>query len=300
MDADSGAAPARSRAAHAGETEKLMNSVDLIQGHLQSPSVVWTLLLLAAFATSALSGVLGMGGGLLLMAVMTAILPVAPAMMLHGAAQIVANGSRATLLAKHVAWRTLPPYVAGAVVAAGLFLFVHRAPPLFAVHLGLGAVALLAVLPRKGVGLDATRGVAALACGATVTGVQMTAGVAGPALDAFFAGSPLSRHQVVATKAATQVVAHALKLFAWGTLAGIAVANAPEAAPAALPAHAAPTASVSMLLAVGLASITGTLIGRRALDGWDDAKFRLWTRRLLLALGLYFLARGAAAFLPLP
>lgn len=49
-----------------------------------------------------------------------------------------------------------------------------------------------------------------------MTGLNLTAGVAGPLLDVFFVRTPLSRHAVVATKAATQVLAHLAKTLVYG------------------------------------------------------------------------------------
>lgn len=60
------------------------------------------LLAFAAFATSVLSGVFGMAGGLILMGVYATVLPVATAMVLHGTTQIAANGMRAVLLFRQV------------------------------------------------------------------------------------------------------------------------------------------------------------------------------------------------------
>lgn len=58
--------------------------------------------------TSSLSGVLGMGGGLLLMGALSWLFPVGPAMVVHGLAQLAANGSRTILHLPHVSWKILP------------------------------------------------------------------------------------------------------------------------------------------------------------------------------------------------
>ena len=58
--------------------------------------------------TSMLSGVLGMAGGIILMALLVALKPVAAAMIIHGVVQATSNGSRAFLLRRHIALRILP------------------------------------------------------------------------------------------------------------------------------------------------------------------------------------------------
>jgi uncharacterized membrane protein YfcA len=52
------------------------------------------LILVSVFVTAVLSGVLGMAGGMILMAILVSTLSVSAAMMLHGAVQAASNGSR--------------------------------------------------------------------------------------------------------------------------------------------------------------------------------------------------------------
>ena len=77
-----------------------------------------TLALVAAavFVTAAISGLLGMAGGSLLMAALTLILPVSAALALHGAAQLASNLARAGLNARHVRYRPVGWFGLGAVV----------------------------------------------------------------------------------------------------------------------------------------------------------------------------------------
>lgn len=57
---------------------------------------------LAAFATSVISAVFGMAGGMILMGLYAATLPVRVAMVLHGVTQLFANGFRAFLLRERI------------------------------------------------------------------------------------------------------------------------------------------------------------------------------------------------------
>ena len=59
----------------------------------------------AVIVTSAISGVFGMAGGLILMLILAQFVAVAPAMVLHGVAQFVSNGWRAVLWRRWIAWR---------------------------------------------------------------------------------------------------------------------------------------------------------------------------------------------------
>ena len=71
------------------------------------PALITALIALSVFLTSTLSGVFGMAGGLVLLAILFTILPVATAIAVQGAIQIVANGSRAWFSREHIDWRVL-------------------------------------------------------------------------------------------------------------------------------------------------------------------------------------------------
>ena len=77
------------------------------------------LLLVSVLATSAISGVLGMAGGMILMAILVSTVSVSAAMLIHGAVQATSNGSRAWFLRSHIQWHILPAYCLGAAVAFG-------------------------------------------------------------------------------------------------------------------------------------------------------------------------------------
>jgi uncharacterized membrane protein YfcA len=89
-------------------------------------------------------------------------------------------------------------------------------PTTATLYLFMGLVPFLVWLPDRWVKLDAQRPAQALICGLSVTGVNLTAGVAGPFLDIFFVRTALTRHQIVATKAASQVFSHTMKIIVYG------------------------------------------------------------------------------------
>lgn len=219
-----------------------------------------------------------MAGGVLLMTLCAAILPVDVAMVAHGVTQIASNGSRFWLHRRHADLRGCGRYAAGAITAAAVaWLFLPRVSAAW-VHVALGAVALGSILLRGRALPSFDHRWGAPACGAAVTLVQLVAGVSGPLLDAFFLRSPLPRHGVVATKAATQVMAHALKVAFW-----IALTRGD-----ALTAGAPPWAYA--LLAA--AAIAGTFLGARVLDRITDTGFRRATTIVIAVLGVGHLAWG--------
>lgn len=236
------------------------------------------LILFAVFATSVLSAVFGMAGGLVLMGVLAALMPVSAAMVTHGVVQSISNGWRAVLLRRFLMWRTLALYAIGSALAAGLLAGVSVVLPKAWLFIVLGLVPLLVWLPRERLHLDARRPLQAAACGVSVTGLNVVAGVSGPLLDVFFQNVEADRRAIVATKAATQVMSHGVK---------IAYYIAPAAASGVSP-------SPWLLAAAVPLSIAGTTLGAQLLERMSDRDFRRWTKRLVTAIGAVYVARGAA------
>jgi uncharacterized membrane protein YfcA len=239
--------------------------------------------IVAAFLTATLSGVFGMAGGLVLMGALAFVLPVSAAFVTHGLLQLVANGWRAILHRRHVrwdivGWYALASFVAGAVVS--LIALTPSKPVLF---LLLGLVPGLTWLPQRWINLDAAKPLQAFLSGLSVTGLNLTAGVAGPLLDIFFIRTELTRHAIVATKAATQVFAHLAKIVVYG--APLFVAGGKGMPPWQV-----------FLIAVPL-SMLGTVCGGWILDRLSDVNFKRWTRLIVTGVGVLYLVQAAQLFL---
>ncbi len=234
------------------------------------------ILLIATFVTALISGVFGMAGGLLLMGVLALILPVSAAMVVHGLIQSVSNGWRAVLLSRWIAWRILAIYLIGSA-SAGLFLALLTVQLdkawLFII---LGLTPAIIWVPRSAVHLDAQKPHHAIACGFSVTALNTIAGVSGPLLDVFFAQTQRDRRTIVATKAATQVLSHAVKIAYY-----------------IMPALTAGALQQTQILLLALPlSILGTTIGARILERLSDVQFRSWTKWIVSVIGLIYVGRG--------
>ncbi len=235
-----------------------------------------------AFLTATLSGVFGMAGGLVLMGALAFVLPVQAAFVTHGLLQLVANGWRAILHRSHVRWDIVGWYALASAVAAGVVWLLTFTPSKPLLFLLLGLVPFLTWLPQRWISLDAARPAQAFVSGLTVTGLNLTAGVAGPLLDIFFVRTELTRHAIVATKAATQVFAHLSKILVYGAplLAGAEVGMPPVWV---------------FVLAVPL-SMLGTVAGGAILNRITDVDFKRWTRWIVTAVGVSYLVRAAQLF----
>nr|WP_314075358.1 TSUP family transporter [uncultured Roseococcus sp.] len=226
--------------------------------------------------TSLLSGIFGMAGGLILVGVLLVLMPLPDAMALHAVTQIGSNGWRAILWIRYVRWRSVGAYLTGSVLATAAWAMVQFVPDKPWALLALGATPFLARALPSSLRPDPDRISHGLAYGAACMMLMLVTGVTGPLSDTFFLGNgQQDRRQIVATKAFCQVVSHALKFVYFSALI-------PD------------SGSVALWLAVmGVAcSMLGTTLARRVLDAMTDTGFRLWSRRLITAIGLFYLAQG--------
>ena len=248
---------------------------------LATPAALFIVIL--AFITATLSGVFGMAGGLVLMGGLALVLPVSAAFVTHGVLQLVANGWRAVLHAKHVRWDIVGWYALASVIAGASVAMISLVPSKPALFLLMGLVPGLLWLPQRIINLDAARPLQAFASGLMVTGLNLTAGVAGPLLDLFFVRTSLTRHAIVATKAATQVFAHLAKIAVYG--GPLLVSPSRDMPPWWMFAIAVPL------------SMAGTVVGGRILDRMSDVNFKTWTKWLVSGIGVLYLIQAARLFL---
>jgi len=232
--------------------------------------------------TSALSGVLGMGGGMILMAYLAAVLPVTTAMVLHGVIQAVANGSRFIILFRHVVWRQTGYFAIGTGLSVLMFYFLVMSTKTWVVYLAIGILPFLPKPWMKSFGLDFLKPTHAFTCGLVVTLMQLLAGASGPLLDMFFQESKISRHQVIATKSMTQTFGHLIKVGVYLPLMG----------------HERLLTDQKIFFFVLLVtSFFGTWAGTRVLERLREEDFRMYVGYSIKAVGLFCVFRGVGAFL---
>lgn len=227
-------------------------------------------------ATSFLSGIFGMAGGIVLLAVLLAFLDVAPAMVLFGATQLAANGWRAFIWREHVKWKLVRDFMVTAVIMFVILKIVSFVPNKAAVYIGLGLMPFIARFLPRSWAPDITRPGAAYLCGIVITFLNLVAGVAGPILDIFYQLSNLDRREIVATKAAKQSMGHLMRIVYFGSLTVVGSGGLP------LWIYAA---------AIVLAMI-GTTLAARVLENMSNESFRRWSWRVIASIGLVSLCRG--------
>lgn len=229
----------------------------------------------AALLTSILSAVAGLGGGVILLLVITQFVTPTVAIPIQGAIQLASNASRAVLLRNDIAWPVvgwtsillLPASFAGVAVATSL--------PDDVVRLVLAAFVLtLAWRPQLLRPAGATVRLASdsrpmlLGVGGASGFLNTTVGASGPMTSPFLKAVTISHKAFVATAASSQVLAHVSKLLAFSAQ-GWSITD-----------HLG-------MIGVGIAGvIVGTWLGTRFLDRVPEASLDLLFKLVLTALAL--------------
>jgi len=239
------------------------------------------LIILAAGMCAVISGLFGMAGGLVFMGIIASLMSVSAAMVVHGIVQSVSNGSRSRILREHIRWDILGWQLLGAMPAIALMLWVAFTPNKAQLFLALGLLPLLLWLPKGLLAGDAEKPAHAILCGAMVMGLNLSAGVAGPALDFFYVKTALTRKAIVATKAVTMFASHLVKIGYFGIplLRAEGLSDLPP---------------LWVLVLAIPAVILGTKIGTSLLEKFSDVGFRKYTRILVTAVGTIYVLRGLA------
>ncbi len=227
-------------------------------------------------ATSFLSGIFGMAGGIILLGVLLVFLDVAPAMVLFGAIQAVANGWRAVLWRQHARWDIVWRYAIGTAITFALLRSVAFIPDKALVYIVIGGLPFLVYALPKRLAPDITRPWMPQLCGFAIMFVQLVGGAAGHLLDQFFQASQLDRKAVVATKAVSQTIQHFFRIAYFGSFA-----------------HAFDIETSWWFFAMFLGlSVLGTTLAAQVLERMTDIGFRKWSRRIVITIGLIYIARG--------
>lgn len=224
-----------------------------------------------SFLTSALTGALGLGGGVMMLAAMTQLLPPAVLLPVHGVVQIGSNLGRSVLMRRDIARPLVLPFLLGSMAGVALGAQLVDLMPRPVMLVLLGAFILWSAWSPN---LRPARlpppwfaAAGALSCFCT-----MFLGATGPLVAAFLVPDPLTRQQVVATHAAFMTLQHGLKVFAFMPW---------------LP-------MLALMIALGF---MGTLVGRALLDRMPEHRFAHTFKLVLTALALKILPDGATGLL---
>ena len=227
-------------------------------------------------ATSFLSGLFGMAGGLILIGVLLALMPLPSAMVLHAITQMASNGWRAFLWRRHIRWRPVAVYLIGCAVALAAWSITRYVPDKPVALLLLGVTPFMARLMPAGLKPDPDSIWQGTFYGSICMGLMLMTGVTGPLLDTFFLGGKFDRRTIIATKATCQVASHFTKLIYFGGIISQAA-----------------TLDPALALVAVMASMLGTTLSRRLLEAMSDQQFRTWANRLITTVAGYYIIYGS-------
>ncbi|MEO0327135.1 MAG: sulfite exporter TauE/SafE family protein [Pseudomonadota bacterium] len=230
-------------------------------------------LVAASFFTSGLTAAAGVGGGLMMLALMSYLIPIAVIIPVHGLVQLGSNASRTYIQREHVSWPTVLYFALGGIFGAGLgILFVSEiSETLFQLLMGIfiGTIVWIKIpaLKNAGKGLLAT-------CGLVTTFISMFAGATGP-LVAVFLNNLFDKHrQMVATHGAMMTIQHSVKIVAFG-FAGFVFWE-----------------WLPLIGAIILMGIVGTKVGTFMMDYVPEKALKLTFKIVITAIAIDLIRRG--------
>ena len=236
-------------------------------------------LLLAAFITAGISAILGMAGGLTLLAVMTTLIPAAQVVPLHGVVQLSSNCTRTWAFRKNVRWRIVLVYAPASAVGMFLATLVWSGDKLDWFRPAIGVFVLVFLIWRRYAPSLRTPPLWVYPVLAFAVGfVAIFIGATGPLLAPFFLRDDFSKENVIATKAACQFWLHLTKVPAFLVLGFDYVEHLP------------------LLAALIVAVIIGTYSGKRLLARASHRWFLIAFQTVLAALALYLIISGVASW----
>ena len=229
------------------------------------------LIILVSFLGSATTAAFSIGGGLLLIAVMTSLLPAPAVIPVHGMVMVGSNAGRAALLVRHVDWQIILWFVIGAVTGGliGSQLVVGLSAWILRLSIA-GFILFTQWGPKiRGLGLGPRAYVIA---GTISTFLTLFVGASGPFMTTVISKAQhLARQGLIATTGACMTLQHSIKVLVFA-LAGFAYAP-----------------WLPLIAAALISGFCGTLLGTRLLGRLPEAVFRRILKWLLTAMAVYLI-----------
>ena len=167
---------------------------------------------LISFFTSTVAGVVGLGGGMMLIAILPSFLPLNALIPVHGLTQMSSNLSRAVFGYKDIQFETIPKFLLGSLVGVGVFATVISLISLEYVPLFIGLYILLSLWSQK-FNDKIKKYENYYLVGFLQSGLSVVVGATGPLTMTLLYKDYEDKNKVVATGAALMSISHILKIF---------------------------------------------------------------------------------------
>jgi len=218
--------------------------------------------------TSAVSGMTGLGGGVLLLSIIASFVETDLIIPLHAAVQLMSNTSRITFFYRHIKWKIVILFVLGMIPGALIGINVFNMLDEHVIKLAMGLFILSIVfLPMNG--KNRTGGYKMFVPVGFFAGLLgIFFGSIGPLIARFFLRSDISKEELVATKAACQAVGHLMRIPLF-IIIGINILQYGQ-----------------VLVYLGFMVVIGTLLGKRMLHQIPEPLFRIIFKVTLTIIAL--------------
>ena len=223
-----------------------------------------------AFCTSALTAVVGAGGGTALIALMLQVVNPAAAIPVHGVVQLASNTTRVWLFWNEMSWPIIFRFAALMPLGVGVGLLLFQGLPAEVIQMLIGIFVLLSLVTRQ-IGRLRESEVplwAFFPIGFVTGALNMVVGVIAPILSVLIIRKDLSKESMVGTLGFFGFVGNLLKVAGFSLIGFSFVTYGP------------------LMLCMVPAAIIGTRVGRVLLSGLDAKSFMLAFRLMLIALAL--------------
>jgi uncharacterized protein len=167
---------------------------------------------IVTFLTSTIAGIVGIGGGMMLIAILPSFLPLNALIPVHGLTQMTSNFSRAVFGYKDVQYEIIPKFLIGSLFGIGIFATIINLLSLEYVPLFIGAYILLS-LWSVNFNEKMKKFENYYVIGFFQTGLSIIVGATGPLTITLLLKDYEDKDKVVATSAALMSITHILKVF---------------------------------------------------------------------------------------
>ncbi|MGD9554703.1 MAG: TSUP family transporter [Arcobacteraceae bacterium] len=224
-------------------------------------------LLLIAFITSTIAGVVGIGGGMMLIAILPSFLPLNALIPVHGLTQMSSNVSRAFFGYKEVQYQVIPKFLIGSFLGIALFASILSFISLEYVPLFIGVYILLSLWSEK-FNEKIKRYESYFLAGFFQTGLSIVVGATGPLTMTLLLKDFKDKDKVVATGAALMSITHILKVFVFIYFGFVFFDY------------------IGILIFMIMGAVLGSFVGTKLRNRIDGKKFELILKLLLSLLAI--------------
>ena len=227
-------------------------------------------LMVVSFLGSLITAAFGIGGGIVVIAVLASLLPPAALIPVHGFVQLGSNAGRALLMRAHADWPIFFVFLAGAlagIVVGGLV--VIDLPPAW-IQIGVGLFVLWTIFFKPPGFLKHSAWLA----GGISSILTMFFGATGPFVSAYLKTRGYDKMSQVAMQGVCMTAQHLLKVVAFAVL-GFAFAP-----------------YMPLILGMIAFGFIGTIVGKRILMKIDEARFKQVLNAILIVLSLRLVWAG--------